>query len=100
METELMMQDNAKEEIIDLKDTIYNGLLYKVDTYIVTPQYTPIIRLEIFNITVTITDQYIKNIPSKFQRFMLKWVFGLNTIVLNEEKLKDAIRLSKSNNSK
>ena len=31
---------------------------------------------------------------------MLKWVFGLNTIVLNEEKLKDAIRLSKSNNSK
>ena len=91
-----MMQDNAKEEIIDLKDTIYNGLLYKADTYTVIPQYTPIIRLEIFNITVIITDQY----PSKFQRFMLKWVFGLNTIVLNEEKLKDAIRLSKSNNSK
>lgn len=89
-----MMQD--KEPILDIKDNKYYGLSY-LEPF---KEYTQIIKLEIFNISVIITDQYIKTIPNKLQRFMLKWFFGIKSTILNEEKFKDAIRLSKSNNSK
>jgi len=77
-----MTQDDTNEEIVynvDDNSIYYHGTFE-------TPKYEPVIELKILNVTYTITNQFPMKIPNRFQRWMLKWFFGIESRLLNKGK--------------